>query len=204
MGVRDGSALASLRAQIARMEGRERRTRSVLPFGIAAVDARLPGGGLALGALHEVAGGGNGAIDGAAAALFVGGVAARTRGKVLWCLTRADLFAPALAQAGLAPDRVIYLEAGDERTVLAGLNFTLTTALGDLDLLGEVAGGGGYAQLAPRTVEVDVAGLRVRCVDLPTLIALKRAAGRPRDLETIAELEALREEREGPPASGPR
>ena len=73
----------------------------------------------ALGALHEVAGGGNGAIDGAAAALFVGGVAARTRGKVLWCLTRADLFAPALAQAGLAPDRVIYLEAGDERTVLA-------------------------------------------------------------------------------------
>jgi len=119
MGVRDGSALASLRVQIARIEGRSRRAGSVLPFGIAAVDTRLPGGGLALGALHEVAGGGNGAIDGAAAALFAGGIAARTRGKVLWCLTRADLFAPALAQAGLAPDRVIYLEAGDERTMLA-------------------------------------------------------------------------------------
>ncbi|MGD9510173.1 MAG: ImuA family protein [Geminicoccaceae bacterium] len=119
MGVRDGSALTSLRAQIARIEGRERRARAVLPFGVREVDARLPGGGLALGALHEVAGGGNGAIDGAAAALFAGGVAARTRGKVLWCLARADLFAPALAQVGLAPDRVIYLEAGDDRTVLA-------------------------------------------------------------------------------------
>ena len=119
MGVRDGSALASLRAQIARIEGQGRRDRSVLPFGIREVDSCLPGGGLALGALHEVAGGRNGAIDGAAAALFAGGVAARTRGKVLWCLTRADLFAPALAQAGLAPDRVIHLEAGDERTVLA-------------------------------------------------------------------------------------
>jgi hypothetical protein len=31
-------------------------------------------------------------------------------------------------------------------------------------------------------------------VDLPTLIKLKRAAGRPKDLEAIAELEALREE----------
>jgi protein ImuA len=41
---------------------------------------------LALGALHEVAGGGNGAIDAAAAALahFAAGIAARTRGRVLW------------------------------------------------------------------------------------------------------------------------
>jgi protein ImuA len=73
---------------------------------------------LALGALHEVAGGGHGAIDGAAAALFAAGIAARLRGQVLWCLTRQDLFAPALAQAGLMPDRVIYVEAGDEKSVL--------------------------------------------------------------------------------------
>lgn len=91
----------------------------MIPFGIAALDSRLPGGGLALGALHEVAGGGNGAIDGAAAALFSAGVAARTRGKILWCLTRGDLFAPAVAQAGLVPDRVIYVDAGDDKTVLA-------------------------------------------------------------------------------------
>jgi hypothetical protein len=36
----------------------------------------------------------------------------------------------------------------------------------------------------------------VLCVDLETLIRLKRAAGRPKDLERIAELEAIREERE--------
>ena len=52
-----------------------------LPFGVAVVDGRLPGGALPLGALHEIASGGNGAIDGAAATLFAAGIAARTRGK---------------------------------------------------------------------------------------------------------------------------
>ena len=113
------SAIDSLRAEIERIGSKNRRVKSVLPFGIDEVDARLPAGGLALGALHEVAGGGNGTIDGAAAALFAAGIAARTRGKVLWCITRPDLFAPALAQAGLAPDRVLYVEAGDDKTVLA-------------------------------------------------------------------------------------
>ena len=117
--MRSGSAIDSLRAQIEKIEGESRRVRSALPFGVAELDSRLPGGGLALGALHEVAGGGDGAIDGAAAALFAAGVAARAMGKVLWCITRPDLFAPGLAQAGLAPDRVIYVEAGDDRTVLA-------------------------------------------------------------------------------------
>jgi hypothetical protein len=37
----------------------------------------------------------------------------------VWCVTRPDLFAPALSQAGLKSDRVIYLEGGDEKTVLA-------------------------------------------------------------------------------------
>lgn len=117
--MRPKPAIESLRAQIEKIEGRSRRRRLVLPFGIAELDARLPGEGLARGALHEVAGGGNGAVDGAAAALFSAGIAARTKGKVLWCITRPDLFAPALAQAGLSPDRVIYVEAGDEATVLA-------------------------------------------------------------------------------------
>jgi protein ImuA len=109
----------ALRERIQRLEGAAGRRRTVLPFGIKAIDRHLPEGGLALGALHEVAGGGNGAIDGAAAALFAAGIAARTRGQVLWCVTRQDLFAPAIAQAGLAPDRVIYVEAGDEKSVLA-------------------------------------------------------------------------------------
>jgi protein ImuA len=112
-------AIAELRARVARLEGPTARGREVLPFGVTAIDRVLLGGGLALGSLHEVAGGGNGALDGAAAALFAAGIAARTDGKVLWCVTRQDLFAPAVSQAGLPPGRVIYVEAGDEKTVLA-------------------------------------------------------------------------------------
>ena len=112
------SAVLRLREQIQAL-GMSLHARTVLPFGIEAIDGRLPGRGLALGALHEVAGGGNAAIDGAAAALFAAGIAARTKGKVLWCITRKDLFAPALAQVGLAADRVIYVEACDEKSVLA-------------------------------------------------------------------------------------
>jgi protein ImuA len=44
---------------------------------------------------------------------------------VLWCVTRQDLFAPALAQAGLAADRVIYIEAGDEKSALASFEEAL-------------------------------------------------------------------------------
>src|ERR1700712_3782489 len=91
-------AIRRLREQIQSLEGAAPRTRAALPFGVEAIDSRLPGGGLTLGALHEVAGGGNAAIDGAAAALFAAGIAARTKGKILWCITRQDLFAPALAQ----------------------------------------------------------------------------------------------------------
>jgi predicted nucleotidyltransferase len=82
----------------------------------------------------------------------------------------------------------------DERTAHNGLNFTLTTTLGDLDLLGEVAGGGTYEQLLPFTTEITAFGDTCRCVTLERLIQLKRAAGRPRDLEAIAELQVILEE----------
>lgn len=111
--------LADLRDRIRALEQGERPSTAVLPFGVAAMDAILPGGGLARGALHEVAGGGHAGVDGAAAALFAAGIVARLPGPVLWCVTRPDLFAPALSQAGLDPDRVIYVEAGDEKALLA-------------------------------------------------------------------------------------
>src|SRR3984893_220843 len=114
-----GPGIEELRERIQRLERAAGRRRLVLPFGIKAIDRHLPGGGLALGALHEVAGGGHGAIDGAAAAHFAAGIAARPRGKGVGCSTRPALFAPAFAQAGLLPDRVIYVEAGEEKAVLA-------------------------------------------------------------------------------------
>jgi len=82
----------------------------------------------------------------------------------------------------------------DAETIWNGLNFTLTTSLGPVDALGEIAGGGGYDQLLPHSIEIEAFGQRMRCLDLPKLIAVKRAAGRPKDLEVIAELEALAEE----------
>lgn len=82
----------------------------------------------------------------------------------------------------------------DSETIAAGLNFTLTTAAGSIDLLGEVIGGGSYATLLSHTVTATLFGHEIKCLDLDWLIKTKRAAGRPRDFEAIAELEALREE----------
>lgn len=79
----------------------------------------------------------------------------------------------------------------DEPTVRAGLNFTLETDAGPIDLFGEVAGGGTFDQLLPRTAELRIFGHSCRVVTLEALIALKRAAGRPKDLEAIAELQAI-------------
>ena len=82
-----------------------------------------------------------------------------------------------------------------EGTIRMGLNFTLQTSLGDLDLLGEVTGGGRYENLIDHAIEVEVFGVRCHCLGLEALIRVKRAAGRPKDLEAIAELEAILEEK---------
>ncbi|MCM2457664.1 damage-inducible mutagenesis protein [Rhizobium sp. CG4] len=113
--------ISDLRQRIASLERNSARNAGTLPFGVADIDRVLPGGGLSYGALHEFAGGGAGTVDGAAAALFAAGIAARTKGPVVWCLTRPDLFFPALAQVGLHPDRVIFVESDREEDVLANM-----------------------------------------------------------------------------------
>lgn len=91
-------------------DGPEGRARSVPSVGQKDIDRRLPGRGLGLGWVHEVAGGGR-AVDGQDCCAH--------QGKVLWAVTRPDLFAPAIAQAGLAPDRVIHVAADVEKALLA-------------------------------------------------------------------------------------
>jgi hypothetical protein len=81
-----------------------------------------------------------------------------------------------------------------EQTLRAGLNFTLTSDLGAIDLLGEIAGGGGYSQLLPHAERVTIHGTSCLCLGLRKLIEVKRAAGRPKDLQAAAELTALLEE----------
>ena len=82
----------------------------------------------------------------------------------------------------------------NSQTIERGLNFTLETDLGNLDLFGEVTGGGNYEQLLPHSESRRIYDVVCRCLKLRRLIEVKRAAGRPRDLEAVAELEALLEE----------
>ena len=121
MSAARGHVISELRDRIARLEGGATRKAGCLAFGVPEIDDRLPGGGLAYGALHEFAGGGSGTVDGAAAALFVAGIAARTKGKIVWCLARPDLFFPSLAQVGLNANRVIFVESDREEDLLSNM-----------------------------------------------------------------------------------
>jgi protein ImuA len=134
--------LDDLRDQIARIErgaptGPDCPLGKTVSMGATAIDQTLPNEGLALGALHEIAGAGPDTEHGAAAALLAAGILARLTGPVLWAQQHADLFAPGLAGAGLHPDRVIFADAGKEvlATMEEGLRHPSLTAV-----VGEIAG----------------------------------------------------------------
>lgn len=118
MSSASSASLEHLRHQIASIERIHARLRTVLPFHVPTIDDKLPGGGLALGALHEIAGGASGAIDCAAPAAFAAGIAARTGGKVLWCHIEPDLFEPALMRSGLSEDQVVFCRAPNDNALL--------------------------------------------------------------------------------------
>jgi len=82
----------------------------------------------------------------------------------------------------------------DAQTLANGLNFTLVTDLGDLDLLGEVAGLGSYEDIALSAIEIALFGCQVAMLNLDQLIRSKAAAGRVKDL---LDLEALRKLQSG-------
>lgn len=84
----------------------------------------------------------------------------------------------------------------DAPTLRSGLNFTFSTPFGAFDCLGE-ASGYTYEVLAPNAVLGDLGGYTVQVAALDDLIRMKRAAGRVRDLSEVANLEKLREVREG-------
>jgi len=147
-------------------------------------------------------------VDAGVEVIVVGGLAAQAHGAArltqdadfLYRRTPDNIERLASALAPYSP----YLRGAppglpfvfDVGTIKRGLNFTLRTTLGDLDLLGEMAGGGTYEEVKPHTVSLSVFGRQILVLDLPALIRAKRAAGRPKDLEAIAELEALLAERD--------
>jgi hypothetical protein len=81
----------------------------------------------------------------------------------------------------------------DASTLANGTVFTLDTDIGAIDLLAEVAGVGAYGDVLAASVEVEAFGRSVRALDLRSLIRAKKAAGRPKDLLVLPELEGLLE-----------
>ena len=81
----------------------------------------------------------------------------------------------------------------DEATLGNGSMFTLSTDAGAIDLWAEVAGLGTYAEIRDQSFLVEAYGRRLRILSLKNLIESKRAAGRPKDLMLIPELESLLE-----------
>ncbi|MEQ1886099.1 MAG: nucleotidyltransferase [Bryobacteraceae bacterium] len=82
----------------------------------------------------------------------------------------------------------------DAESLHRGLNFTLVTDIGDIDVLGEITGGGGYEDLLPHSIVLNLFETASPCLNLNKLIQVKRAAGRVKDFEAVAELEVIAEE----------
>lgn len=82
----------------------------------------------------------------------------------------------------------------DERAIENGANFTFITPFGDFDVLADVAGIRSYEDLAAESEEKEVFGLPIRVASLDDLIAMKRAANRPKDRNMLEEYIVLADE----------
>ena len=143
--------------------------------------------------------------------VVIGGMAMRIHGSahvtedldICYRRTPDNIAALAAAFASLHP----YLRGAppglpfrfDAPTIKAGLNFTLDTDLGEVDLLGEVAGVGNDERVFALSEEHPLFGMQVRVLTLDALIASKKAAGRVKDQGHLLELEELRKLKETPP-----
>jgi protein ImuA len=134
--------LEALRRRLWALERAGRQSRAVLPFGLGPVDEVLPGQGLTLAVLHEIAGAGGEEEDGAVAAAFLAGILARLKPglPVLWCLGEGDLYAPGLAALGLDPQRLILARSRHTQEVLWAMeeglrNRALAAVVGEIDSL---------------------------------------------------------------------
>jgi hypothetical protein len=122
--------------------------------------------------------------------VLIGGVAMRLHGcahltddldicyarDVANLTTLAAAFAPYKPRLRGVPPDLPFL--WDARTLKSGLNFTLTTSIGDVDMLGEAAGTESFDGLWERSVTMQVDNLQVHVASIADLIAMKRAANR--------------------------
>jgi len=120
--------LHSLRAQLHALAPRARY--GVLPFGDARLDGCFPEGGLALGALHEIAADGIEAETGAVAAGFIACLLARLKGTLFWIAPQTDLYAPGLLAYGLDPGRLVLVQTSGDDETLATMETVLREGAG--------------------------------------------------------------------------
>ncbi len=80
----------------------------------------------------------------------------------------------------------------DARTLASGLNFTLSTDAGDLDLMGEISGVGTYEEAVADAETMELHGREVSVMSLAALERAKRAAGRIKDLADLEIIESIK------------
>jgi predicted nucleotidyltransferase len=130
--------------------------------------------------------------------VLIGGMAGIARGStypsfdldIVYARGRANVsrLVAALQEIGVrlrgAPDLPFLL---DEQTIENGANFTFITPHGDLDVLADVAGIRSFEELADAAQEMEIHGIPARVASLDHLIAMKRAANRPKDKLMVEE-----------------
>jgi hypothetical protein len=98
-----------------------------------------------------------------------------------------DLDAQHAGLADFSPEEFPF-DPTDPAQLAEGANFRLETSLGPIDIMQWVAGvdtENAYTELEPAAVRVTFRGNEVRVCGLEHLRAMKRAAGRPRDIEDL-------------------
>jgi len=143
-------------------------------------------------------------VEGGVDFVVIGGVAAVARGSAQFTQDLDIAYAP--DQENLDRLGAVLVELGarlrgvtddvpfipDGRTLKRTRVLTLDTPIGLLDLLAQPDGAPDYRRLRERATGETIAGVVVHIASLDDLIAMKKAAGRPKDLVAVEELEAIR------------
>ena len=135
--------------------------------------------------------------------VVIGGIAAVLHGSARATFDLDVCFAPDAANLERLGDALGALQARlrgvaaevpfvpDGKTQRRIAVLTLNTVAGDLDVLRAPAGAPRYDVLAKRADRVEIGGDEILVASVEDLMAMKAAAGRPKDQADLVELEAI-------------